>query len=874
MKEITIVLDNSLYAHAFNRENQIHKTLLDKALDIITKQLNQIKTACSNEIYLDHTYHTISVFGDRGSGKTSFLISLLNVCKNSRDFNVEVLPIIDPTLVEHKKPIILCIISMINQLVEAKLKRVETSPDGKSFAQQKEWRRVMSDVSTGVFAIDNVGEDYNNVLWQDEDFVLHTGLSKVAKANNFEKILRDMIRTSLEILGKKAFIIAFDDIDVYAKQGWNVLETLRRYLSDDHLISIVSGDLKLYSMLVRHALAENLTISNAKAKERMTNELENQYMIKLLNPANRINLQSLYNLLQLGNSTIKVPCASSDSKYNDGKGFMDLKDAYKEILELFRIKDVSSRNMYVDFFTNMSLRSQIHFLKDAYDDNYKRVSLGVFASRLLASEIDLNVLELNAQIANISILNYLHRNEILKDSYLLLPSLSDKDCNSNLTAFSLLTCNHFSRQPFAIFDYMLRIGYLRNVVYPIEKKDVVEHLCNYAGWTQLLSLKNSVGLTMAYVKGKNLGNMKEYIPMFGLEQIAKKSKKTETDLEKAFDKALKESNDNDAKLLAMFPFIRIIHSRNNESRCFYSIFLLLAVIGELLKCEDKDDIMSSINDLKLLRSYQMPQNEGSSVDESEIEQTDLGDDAQDQDAEHLAECMLLWKDSYPSNAYLPPYAIGRITTRLYAALSNIKKDTVGKMMSIAVANFFNACLIEEARIEHDNVNSNNDRSKISVLTANLAKVETEDKLQFTKWIMSCPMLNSFVDENIYNQMRKIVGWDCDYIDVLQILSKIDSKSIEDESDKKLSFSGEKSKGLYDTIKVFLNHGYTLADIEQNIIHETNDNAEKYIVKTQLFDVVYMSSISSFRFNYVAKKLDGEILLRKVNSGNKPEAPKA
>ena len=62
---------------------------------------------------------------------------------------------------------------------------------------------------------------------------------------------------------------------------------------------------------------------------------------------------------------------------------MDLKDAYKEILELFRIKDVSSRNMYVDFFTNMSLRSQIHFLKDAYDDNYKRVSLGVFASRLI-----------------------------------------------------------------------------------------------------------------------------------------------------------------------------------------------------------------------------------------------------------------------------------------------------------------------------------------------------------------------------------------------------------------------------------------------------------------------------------------------------------
>lgn len=70
---------------------------------------------------------------------------------------------------------------------------------------------------------------------------------------------------ALGILDKKAFVLAFDDIDVDVEQGWNVLESLRRYLSDTRIISIVSGNIKLYGSLVRYELCKNLKMPDGFA---------------------------------------------------------------------------------------------------------------------------------------------------------------------------------------------------------------------------------------------------------------------------------------------------------------------------------------------------------------------------------------------------------------------------------------------------------------------------------------------------------------------------------------------------------------------------------------------------------------------------------
>lgn len=470
-RKIVIDLNNSLYAHGFESEQQIHKEDLDKTISIIRNQLQQTDMQEDQNVFLTHLYRTIGIFGDRGSGKTSFMISLLNQCKNELKDDVEVLRMIDPTLVEHKKPIILCVISMIQQKVEAVLRSKECSTTD-TYELKRAWDKVMTQISRGIFAIDNVGNDYNNSLWQDEAYVMHTGLTKVNDANEFEANLRKMTRMALNILDKKAFILAFDDIDVDVEQGWNVLEALRRYLSDTRIISIVSGNIKLYGSLVRYELCKNLKMPDGTHRELMANELESQYMLKLLNPSNRINLLSLGQLLQNSEITVNVKTE---------KVVTELSQQYLNILNDLGIIDMPSKNTFKDFLLSMSLRSQIHFLKDACMEKEKNPPLDVFRSRLYAHGIDIEALNTNIQMVNIALLEYLNENANLPDCYLLLPTLPDKDINSNFTAITLLECWYLRKNPFLIFDYMLRIGYIRNVVLPFESNDLAIKICKYSG---------------------------------------------------------------------------------------------------------------------------------------------------------------------------------------------------------------------------------------------------------------------------------------------------------------------------------------------------------------------------------------------------------
>lgn len=860
-KTIIIDLDNSLYAHAFTDDQQIHQEDLVKAMNIIRRQLQNTGVKENSGVFLSHLYRTIGVFGDRGSGKTSFMVSLLAKCQKELK-NAEVLRMIDPTLVEHKKPIILSVISMIQQNVESVLKKRECQNLGESYAQKRTWDKLMEKISRGLVAIDNVGKDFDNAMWQDEAYVMHTGLAKVMDSNNFEENLRKMISEALRILDKHAFILAFDDIDVDVEQGWQVLESLRRYLSDVQVISIVSGNIKLYGTLVRNHLACNLNMAEENAREMMANELESQYMLKLLNPSNRINLLSLGHLLQKDKDCVKVKNRDVET---------ELVEFYYKILNSFGIQDKPSLNTFVGFLLSMSLRSQIHFMKDASEEK-STLPMDVFSSRLYASGIDVEVLVTNVQLLNIVLLGYLNAKKNLPDCYLLMPTLQDKDVNSNFTALTLVECWHLKSNPFLVFDYMLRIGYVRNVVLPLGHADRITALCKYAGWYQFMSLKNNVGLTMAYMAGKENSDMNENIRLFAMEEKAKKGKGIQIN---ALDKILKDEPNYLSRLMAMFPFIRINSNKNNESRSYYSFIALLAVVGDILKCADEEEITGKINDLKLFRSYQMPQDGDFKGEEVNIDGDDYGVETKSEDIENLANKMWHWKEAY-KECFLPPYALGRMMTRLYSSLSNVAVKSVGDMMNIMVANFFNACLIEETRIripatEQSGINNSNLRSDTRYFKDNLGKVDIVNRLPFTKWMMACPMLYCFLDKETYSKVQEFVNEDDriarDTFPVYDLLCKMSSKDGVAAEDRP-SFSGEKVNGWKKTAEVLRVNGITDDEIQAKIINEAdNENAVNFIKGTNLFRNVSENSVKAFKENYQNEELAEEVDAAQVNEEN-------
>lgn len=485
--------------------------------------------------------------------------------------------------------------------------------------------------------------------------------------------------------------------------------------------------------------------------------------------------------------------------------------------------------------------------------------MDVFTSRLYALGIDLEVLGTNAQMINIALLEYLNAKANLPDCYLLMPTLPDKDVNSNFTALTFMECWHLRNNPYLVFDYLLRIGYIRNVVLPFEKRDLTLKLCKYAGWNQLMSLKNNIGLTMAYVAGKKLGSMKEHISLYAMEDKAKKGKNTQRN---ALDKVLKEEDNPFTRLMAMFPFIRITHNKDNESRSYYSFIALLTVVGDVLKCMEKEEMIGRINDLKLFRSYQMPQDEDYVGEDERIGGNDYGVETSQDKIVALADLMYQWKEAY-RNCYLPPYALGRIMTRLYTSLSNVAVDSVGQMMNVMVANFFNSCLIEETKIripahEQGRINNSNLRSDTRYFKDNLGKTDIVNQVVFTKWIMSCPMLNCFLDDETYGKVQGFVTKefkkDRKSYPVYELLCKINSKDGgHTDADSKPPFSGEKAVGWKNTAEVLRRNGINDDMIQEKIIGEKDINKViEYVKSISLFKNVYKSSIEAFRDNFNPK----------------------
>ena len=141
--EIFIInLNESSNTREFEGRNIIHKNEYNRAISLIKKQIQEAQYANeSNTINKVRHNDSISILGSRGSGKTSFLLSLLKD-KIITDEAI-VLKIIDPTLIEERGHIFLTIISLIKEIVYEKLKLNECVPGDQSFPKMKDWKNLM-----------------------------------------------------------------------------------------------------------------------------------------------------------------------------------------------------------------------------------------------------------------------------------------------------------------------------------------------------------------------------------------------------------------------------------------------------------------------------------------------------------------------------------------------------------------------------------------------------------------------------------------------------------------------------------------------------------------------------------------------------------
>lgn len=781
---------------------------------------NQSNSFSSNS----RQHDTITILGTRGSGKTSFLLSVQEYYKTDKE--IVVLKIIDPTLIEEKGHVFLNIISLIKDKVDDEIDTSACRPGDKHFAAMTRWNKLMEDFAHGLPSMDGIGGGLTDSHWQDAEYIMQRGLRSVSSARKLEDNFKKMVEFSLEILGKKAYLIAFDDIDVDFKRGWPVLETIRKYLTSPQLITLISGDLRLYSISIRKQQWQNFgkavlinegdRLGKISYFDDLVTEMEGQYLLKVLKPERRIRLNTL-------NEKVNSPRYNKEERRTNQKAITDQHGTsippndypseedyhivvrrggsqrgiemeteiikyYNEILSTFGIKNTYLAESYRSFLLSRPLRMQVRILiafQAPGISNKVRGILEALISDLYEKRVNVDLASANYNFINIVIFDLLLREDVLNDSYQLQPTTTDESLNASLLGLSLLFSSATAENtPYLIFDYLVRIGSLRNLTSSFGDYDTSNDSKRNGNYYASLSgiskhigikkdnvLRDTAGLMNAYMlahyetmssSSKSFGGI---IKLKGLAEIARRRFANRIDI------VFESKEYSVERTLAYLPLSMTKHADSQSSILTYSFYTLLGAIGELIRRVKENDFDRGILELSQIRTYPMPKfgEPQNSVDDSQDEEINTANKKpQDSDDVHLKLKPLVekWVSDYYAQAY-SPHLLGKIATRSFYAFDNIsdrgESQNLGDMMHFRTIAFLNAVLIEDVKehIEKPNdLDPRNTNYKDDIFIQNLNNHKQHKMtLKLSRWLLSCPMLLCFLEER--QDLKNAIGEFCE-----------------------------------------------------------------------------------------------------------------
>ena len=336
---IIINLDKVRQGDVLEAEELLHttqmKTLQDKIYQmkdfIADFKLSLKDDRDSSRISHKRHHDAILLSGGRGTGKTTFLLSVLHKLQKEKWEERSpfcVFEPIDPTLFGYNEHILLTLLSMIAEKVRAARKQDDLG-SFHSGDKWDAWENQLKELAKGLKTVGEQREDIDSTpssktdSWDDPEYLLEEGMASVRSSYELERKFHLFVNDSLELLKKEAFLLGLDDVDTRPGIGWHVLETLRRYLTTPQIIIIVSGNIDLFQKLVERQQLKNLGLnfsSQTGILEKFTPqvvEMTNQYLLKILRLPMRIELWSFYETLKrIGKSDDKyvIKCNRDDIK--------------------------------------------------------------------------------------------------------------------------------------------------------------------------------------------------------------------------------------------------------------------------------------------------------------------------------------------------------------------------------------------------------------------------------------------------------------------------------------------------------------------------------------------------------------------------------
>lgn len=757
----------------------IHRSQLERIMSIWDRIYQNVEAENSLlSTKEEHYYHnTISIFANRGAGKTTFLLYFLKKLKEKYETDVLFLKPIDPSHIEIKQHPFINIIASIQEHVTSFYERNNYiyNPRDCQFDALKRQNDCYNELLNALPFVDGVGKESIYEDWTDEEYISIQGMKRATASNNLEDSFRKYLESTLLILKKKCLVIAFDDIDSDFKKGYQILEVIRKHLTSRLVIPIITGDLELYGKLVRKGLWGCFDLDFLKkevayagrSKEEfadMINQLENQYLVKILKPENRVYLKTLCEYLNEPNYSLVV-------QLKNEYGFKKLHTCYEMIIQKsgYGTSNLKQKAFLINFFMGLSLRIQIRLLTVLNDrslnkDFINEELLGIFWNDINQRAINSQELRKESNNYTIEMLRFLIHNKALHTCSNFLPESHDTVMNKALFAIGTQFNYLLNKNPFLIFDYWLRVSYVQVITENLGGKifeDEIDKFLKFTLWDTDSGLIKGVGLSQAYCNYKfSKGNEKNGRIISGNLPLGNSTPLLNTTIQSR---------------LSIMPMLGTINSQNQE-QVFVSIYQIFAVLYELLFNADaytedgKDGIFwlnFLLNKYAQYRNYIEPKDDSSN---KMLNNENLASfayfDMSDKDKEkwgYLLEQIKEWATTSPQGISVS--LLDRIFTRFYYTMTHIdeykKASNVGEMFSRYVIALLNAVLVEQAldmrvldiRVNHiggdiENIFIENLIARKRYNSRMSGKVTSHMGLY--RWFVKCPVLTIFLNPFLLN----------------------------------------------------------------------------------------------------------------------------
>ena len=310
-KEIIIELNN-IRAKKYHTKNGTSNHILlgryyEKIANLIDDRIQEVDNYKQQGFDIDNInevkmHDAILVYGSRGNGKSTVMINLQDFITGNHSSDktkkklknkVKIFETIDPTIQEEDEDFLLVMLSTV-------LKEVESYQEDR-YSKRDGFYDSLENVLKIVEATRSTNKDNIDIF--DKFYGLKSGVGLAEELHNLFKCTKDIF--DVEIL-----VIPIDDVDMNLKQGYQIAESIRKYMSSPYIIPIVAFNIQQMRVVTKFNKYKEFGLKIDKEIEleelSFLRSLPNDYLSKVFPPNRRIYLKSVYEILEEANEDKEI----------------------------------------------------------------------------------------------------------------------------------------------------------------------------------------------------------------------------------------------------------------------------------------------------------------------------------------------------------------------------------------------------------------------------------------------------------------------------------------------------------------------------------------------------------------------------------------